>query len=308
MRVLITGAFSLVGCALIQELANESLDIIATDIAPILRLPLHYRFSSMDVRGQDPDRIIAHERPDVVIHLSATQPPSNRQLAHQVNVIGTRNVLDACIAHGVKRLVVTSSNAAYGYHADNPQPLTETAPLRGNAEYSYADHYRHIENILQQARIDHPQLEQVVLRVATVLGAGVENIITALFHRPHMLAVNGSDGPFSFIWTRDLTRVLVRAIATSPPGVFNVAADGVLSVHELAQRLGKPALRLQVWGLKALLTIAHTPHFTRDHLSHVSFLQYRPVLYKSALKEAFGYTPELTSQQVFDLGQKNAGL
>ena len=123
-----------------------------------------------------------------------------------------------------------------------------------------------------------------------------------------MLSVNGSDGPFSFIWTRDLTRVLVRAIATSPPGVFNVAADGVLSVHELAQRLGKPALRLQVWGLKALLTIAHTPHFTRDHLSHVSFLQYRPVLYKSALKEAFGYTPELTSRQVFDLWQKNAGL
>ena len=78
---------------------------------------------------------------------------------------------------------MTSSNAAYGYHADNPQPLIETAPLRANAEYSYADHYRQIENIPQQARIDHPQLEQVVLRVATVLGAGVENIITALFRR-----------------------------------------------------------------------------------------------------------------------------
>ena len=97
-----------------------------------------------------------------------------------------------------------------------------------------------------------------------------------------MLAVNGSDGPFSFIWTRDLTRVLVRAIATSPLGVFNVAADGVLSVHELAQKLGKPVLRLPVWGLKAL-----------DN---------------SALKVAFVYTPELTSRQVFDLWQKNAGL
>jgi UDP-glucose 4-epimerase len=308
MRVLITGAFSPIGCALMQELSNHSLDVIATDIAPTLRFPLHYRFTSMDVRSQDPDKIIAHERPDVVIHLAATQPQSNRQLAYQVNVIGTRNVLDACIAHGVKRLVVTSSNAAYGYHADNPQPLTESAPLRGNPEFSYADHHRQIENILQQARIDHPQLEQVILGIATVLGAGVENIITALFHRPQMLAVNGSDGPFSFIWIHDLTRVLVRAIAISPQGVFNVAADGVLSVHELAQRLGKPVLRLPVWGLKALVTIAYTLRFMRYHPSQVSFLQHRPVLDNRALKEAFGYTPELTSRQVFDLWQKNAGL
>ena len=308
MRVLITGAFCSVGCALIQELSDDSLDIIATDIAPILRLPLHCRFTPMDVRGQDPDKIIAHERPDVVIHLAATLPPSDRQFAHQVNVIGTRNVLDACIAHGVKRLVVTSSNAAYGYHADNPQPLTETSPLRGNAEFSYADHHRQIENILRQARNDHPQLEQVVLRVATVLGAGVENIITALFHQPKILAVNGSDGPFSFIWTHDLTRVLARAIATSPAGVFNVAADGVLSVHELAQKLDKPVLSLPVWALKTLLAIAHTLHFTRYHPSHVSFLQHRPILDNSALKEAFGYIPELTSRQVFDLWRKSAGL
>ena len=308
MRVLITGAFCSVGCALIEELSNDSTDVIVTDIAPTLRFPLRYRFTPMDVRSQDPDKIIGRERPDVVIHLAATQPPSNRKFAHQVNVVGTRNVLAACIAHGVKRLVVTSSNAAYGYHADNPQPLTETAPLRGNAAFSYADHQRQIENILEQARIDHPQLEQVVLRVATVLGAGVENIITALFHRPKILAVNGSDGPFSFIWTRDLTRVLVRAIATSPPGVFNVAADGVISVHELAQRLGKPVLMLPVWGLKILLAIAHTLRFTHYQPSHVSFLQHRPVLDNSALKETFGYTPELTSRQVFDLWQKNSGL
>ena len=186
--------------------------------------------------------------------------------------MGGRNVLDACIAHGVNRLVVTSLNAAYGYHTDNPQPLTETVPLRGNAVFSYADHQRQIENILEEARIDHPQLEQVLLRVATVLGAGVENIITALFHRPKILAVNGSDGPVSFIWTHDLTRLLVRAIAASPLGVFDVAADGVISVHELAQILGKPALTLTVWGLKTLLAIAHILRFTHYQPSHVSFI------------------------------------
>jgi UDP-glucose 4-epimerase len=56
------------------------------------------------------------------------------------------------------------------------------------------------------------------------------------------------------------------------------------------------------------VTIAYTLRFTRYHPSQVSFLQHRPVLDNRALKEAFGYTPELTSRQVFDLWQKNAGL
>jgi UDP-glucose 4-epimerase len=61
---------------------------------------------------------------------------------------GTRNVLDACVAHGVKHLIVSSSGAAYGYHADNPAWLTETHPLRGNPAFAYSDHKRQVEEML----------------------------------------------------------------------------------------------------------------------------------------------------------------
>ena len=83
-----------------------------------------------------------------------------------------------------------------------------------------------------------------------MLGTGLENQITQLFHRPRLIAVKGSDSPFVFIWTRDLARVLVRAAGEGPAGIYNVCGDGALSVHELAQALGKPVMALPAWALK----------------------------------------------------------
>ena len=204
--------------------------------------------------------------------------------------------------------MVTSSGAAYGYHADNPVPLRESDPCRGNREFAYADHKRQVEEMLAQARTDHRQLEQVVLRVGTVLGAGVENQITALFHRRRILAIRGSDSPFVFIWTRDLARILKRAATDGPPGIFNVAGDGWLAVDDLARALGKPVLRLPAWLLKAALAIAHPLGLTRYGPEQVRFLQYRPVLSNARLKAEFGYVPALSSAQVFDLWKREADL
>ncbi len=306
-RILITGAAGMVGRALIDELEGE---IVATDLVAPDPLPPGVQFVRMDVTTDDPQRVIAEIRPEVVVHLaSIVTPPkgTGRDLAHRVDVEGTRKVMDAAIATGVKRLVVTSSGAAYGYHADNPVPLRETDPLRGNREFPYSDHKRQVEEMLTHARRDHPELEQVVLRVGTVLGEGTENQITALFHKPRLLAVTGSESPFVFIWTRDLARILVRAATDGPPGIYNVAGDGAMGVSALARALGKPVLRLPAWVLKAALAIARPLGLSRYGPEQVRFLQFRPVLANDALKQEFGYVPEKTSAEVFDLWRRQAG-
>ncbi|MEQ8895495.1 MAG: SDR family oxidoreductase [Roseovarius sp.] len=307
-RVLITGAAGMVGRALVGALADG--EVVATDLARG-EVPEAVAFRRMDVTAGDPDAVIGEVRPEVVVHLaSVVTPPQGmtREQAFAVDVTGTRNVLAACVKHGVRRLVVTSSGAAYGYHADNPVPLTEEAPCRGNVEFAYADHKRQVEEMLAEARVAHPALEQVVLRVGTVLGAGVENQITALFHRKRLLAIRGFDSPFVFIWTRDLARILERAATIGPAGIYNVAGDGWLSVDELARMLGKPVLRLPAWGLKAALAVARPLGLTQYGPEQVRFLQYRPVLANDRLKEGFGYVPELRSAEVFDLWRREAGL
>jgi len=306
-RILITGAGGMVGRALLAELAGH--EVVATDIAPPAELPEDVVFERMDVTGNDPARIIAAVRPEVIVHLaSVVTPPkgTGREFAYGVDVTGTRNVLQAAVQNGVRRLLVTSSGAAYGYHADNPEWLRESDPLRGNPEFAYADHKRQVEEMLAEARQAHPQLEQVVLRVGTVLGAGTKNQITALFRKPRLLAVQGSESPFVFIWTQDLARILRRAATNGPAGIYNVAGDGALGVSELAEMLGKPVLRLPAWALKAALGIAKPLGLSQYGPEQVRFLQYRPVLDNAALKLDFGYTPEKTSAEVFALWRDGA--
>ncbi len=298
-RILITGAAGHVGRALVAGLGGH--EVLATDVAP--------GYARLDVTGDDPARVIGAFRPEVVVHLaSIVTPPrgSTREFEYRVDVRGTRQVLAACLAQGVRRLVVTSSGAAYGYHADNPVPLREGDALRGNPEFAYADHKRQVEEMLAEARRNHPGLEQVVLRIGTVLGEGVENQITALFRKKRLLAVAGADSPFVFIWTQDLARILIRAATEGPPGVFNVAGDGAMTIRDLAAAMGKPVLTLPPALLRAALALARPLGLTRYGPEQVRFLQYRPVLDNRALKQVFGYTPELTSAQVFARWQQGA--
>lgn len=310
-RILITGAAGMIGRALTAELSQAGHSVIATDLRAPDALPPGVRFETLDVTTGAPAQVIGRERPEVIVHLASIVTPApgmGRDLARRVDVDGSRKVLEAALAAGVRRLVVTSSGAAYGYHADNPVPLREDDALRGNPAFAYADHKRQVEEMLAQARRSHPALEQVVLRVGTVLGAGTDNQITALFRKPRLLAIRGCESPFVFIWTRDLARILLRAATDGPAGIFNVAGDGALGVSDLARRLGKPVRRVPAWGIKAALAVAHPLRLSRYGPEQVRFLQYRPVLANDALKQVFGYTPELTSAEVFDLWAREAGL
>jgi UDP-glucose 4-epimerase len=225
-----------------------------------------------------------------------------------VDVLGTRNVLEACVAAGVRRIIVTSSGAAYGYHADNPAWLTEDDPVRGNEEFAYSHHKRLVEEMLADYRRTRPALEQVVFRVGTILGETTRNQITALFERPRLIAIRGSASPFVFIWDRDVAGAIEHAIFDGPPGVYNVAGDGALSIQEIATRLGKRCLSLPPGLLHAVLAVLHPLRLSRYGPEQVNFLRYRPVLDNRRLKEVFGYVPKLTSAEVFELFRKARGL
>ncbi len=302
-RILITGAAGAIGTALLRRLGPHSdIEVIATDIREPSDLPANTRFRKMDVTGSDPQSVILEERPDTIVHLASIVTPgpdSTRELEYRVDVEGTRNVLHAAIGAGTRRLVVTSSGAAYGYHPDNPVPLKETDAIRGNHEFAYSWHKRLVEEMLAEARHTAPDLEQVVLRVGTVLGANIENQITALFRKPRLLGLKGSDSPFVFIWDRDLAEILFRAATDSPAGIFNVAGNGSLTVSQIAAAMEKPVRWLQPGLVKAALTVARPLGLSRYGPEQVRFLLYRPVLDNSALRTGFGYEPELSSAEAF---------
>lgn len=299
--VLVTGSSGYVGRLLVAELARRG-PVVAADIREPDALPAGVLFVRHDVREPGLEAVLRHRGVKVVVHLASIVTPgkgSTRAFEHAVDVGGTRKVLDACLAGEVRRLVVTSSGAAYGYHADNPVPLRESDPLRGNEAFAYSWHKRLVEEMLARCRMEHPGLEQVVFRVGTVIGATVNNQITALFEKPRLLAIRGSDSPFVFIHDADLVQCLVRAVASPVTGTFNVAGDGTLSIDEIAGLLGKPVLRLPAWLLRSVLRLLGPLGLSRYGPEQVDFLRYRPVLDNRRLKEEFGYHPVLSSREAF---------
>jgi UDP-glucose 4-epimerase len=247
--------------------------------------------------------VVARHRVRTVVHLAAIVTPgrrSDRNFEYQVDVEGTRNVLRACVQAGVAHLIVSSSGAAYGYHRDNPAWLSETDAVRGNREFAYAWHKRLVEEMLADYRAREPGLRQTVFRIGTILGESVSNQITALFDKPRPLAVAGSDSPFVFIWDQDVVGAIVHAVRGGQAGVYNVAGDGALSIHEIAARMGKRCRVLPPWLLRAALWLGKRLSLTAYGPEQLRFLQYRPVLDNRRLKEEFGYSPRKTSAEAFD--------
>ncbi len=304
MKVLVTGGSGFLGTSVVAGLAAAGHEVVSAD----LRVPDGPRTPAthvvMDVR--DPARVneVVHEwRPEVVVHLASIVTPgkdSTRALERAVDVDGTRHVLDACLSHDVRRIVVSSSGAAYGYHPDNPEWITEDQPVRGNEEFAYSDHKRIVEEMLAELREDRPELEQVVLRIGTILGERVDNQITALFLRPRLLKIRGSKSPFVFIWDTDVAAIIQRAVTGPVTGTFNVAGDGALTVDEIAAALGKGTLTIPEPALRAALAIGSRIGLTAYGPEQTKFLQFRPVLDNTRLKEVFGYVPSYTSAEAFE--------
>jgi UDP-glucose 4-epimerase len=308
-RILITGGGGYLGRQVVERLAalpdgQRPLAIVSHDLRePASRLP-HVDYLACDIRSPQLADALGQRRIDTVVHLAAIMPSGKahtRDFEYDVDVNGTRRLLEACVRHGVQRIVVSSSGAAYGYHADNAPWLTEDMPVRGNTVFAYSHHKRLVEEMLADYRKEHQALEQVVLRIGTILGPTVRNQITDMFEKPRLLAIRGSDSPFVFIWDQDVVGIILRAVSDGPAGIYNVAGDGALTIDEIAQRLGKKTRRLPSWLLRGALSILKPLGLTQYGPEQLDFLRYRPVLLNTRLKTVFGYTPTYTSAQVFDL-------
>ncbi|MCC2033363.1 SDR family oxidoreductase [Microbacterium allomyrinae] len=303
-RILVTGGAGFLGSHVAAALvAHPGVELV---VAGDVRRPEHpvdgVVYDECDVTR--PDGLVPLLRRhaiDVVVHLAAiVNPGRDHALEYRVDVDGSRHVLEACIAAGVRRIVVSSSGAAYGYHPDNPDWLRESDPVRGNDEFPYSKHKRLVEQLLTGYRAAHPELEQVVFRIGTILGPTVSNQITALWDGPALLAVRGADSPFVFVWVDDVAAAMARAATDGQPGVYNVAGDGKVTVREIAQRLRKPVVTVPAAVLGSALRAGRALRLTVHGPEQVGFLRYRPVLANDALKRDFGYTPEKTSAEAFE--------
>lgn len=192
---------------------------------------------------------------DVAVHL-AFAIFGNREETRKVNLQGTRNVFEAAIRAGVKRLVYASSVAAYGFHPENPQPLTEDVPARGSEGFYYSAQKAELEALLDELLLGSG-VEAYVFRPCIVAGpratmlieqtveaVRVVDPVPALRRGIEKLPLVGPvlpdpGVPIQLVHHDDVARAMAAAICgDGPPGVYNLAGEGEIRVRDLARALG----------------------------------------------------------------------
>ena len=149
---------------------------------------------------------------DVLVHL-AFIIVGGREETRSVNLEGSRNVFEA--ARGVQRLVYTSSVAAYGFHTDNPQPLTEDVPVRGTDAHYYSAQKAELEQTLREA-LSGAETETYVFRPCIVAGgdalALVESFPAVVRKAPVGPVLPDPGTPFQLVHTEDVAAALAAAV------------------------------------------------------------------------------------------------
>jgi nucleoside-diphosphate-sugar epimerase len=192
---------------------------------------------------------------DVVVHL-AFIIFGGREETRSVNLEGSRNVFEAATAAGVTRLVYTSSVAAYGFHDDNPDVLTEEIEPRGTEEFYYSAQKAELEGLLSEitgrsstgtyvfrpcivAGPDAPMLIDNLM-MKTGIGDRLDRVRHVLGAVPFVKPVLPDTGvPFQLVHHDDVaTAVRAAVLGRGSPGVYNLAGDGTLTTGDLARELG----------------------------------------------------------------------
>lgn len=244
-------------------------------------------FYRMDIRSPDLERVLRGV--SVVVHLAATFAGEDAEV-RDINVGGTRLVIEAAVDAGVGKLVLASSTLAYGAHPDNDFPLTEASPLRPVAELPHSAHRAEAEEILRAARATNPGLRTVILRLAPVLGPSLSGTAARVVESPFAFAVRGYDVPVQAVHEDDAARALLVAAMTDLEGVYNVCAPDWIDPSDAADALGQRRIELDAGHAGQV-----TGRFARSRAgianAYLPFLMYPWVASSEALT-ATGFTFE----------------
>ncbi|HWF34014.1 MAG TPA: NAD-dependent epimerase/dehydratase family protein [Solirubrobacteraceae bacterium] len=248
------------------------------------------------------------EGADVVVHLAFLIMGDTAQ-ARRVNLEGSRNVFAAAAAAGAQRLVYTSSVAAYGFHADNPLPLTEDLPPRGTDAHYYSAQKAELEGTLDEA-LAGTSTDAYVFRPSIVAGPDALTLIQnipyvtisermparvrrALELMPALKPVIPDPGvPFQLVHHDDVATALRAAVVgRGEPGIYNLAASGTLTMSDVADALGWYSVPLPELALDAAAELVSRLPFIPSEAQWIEALREPAVMDTAKARRELGWRP-----------------
>ncbi len=297
--ICITGISGYVGTRLIERFENDAdvKKIVGIDVKPPRLESKKLVFYERDIR-KDLSAVFNEHKPQSLIHLAfILNPIHDEKMMADINIGGTKSVMDAAGNSGVTHVTVAGSATAYGAHPDNPDILTEDALLRGNEDFQYAHEKKLLEEICGDAQKKYAQLQFCFLRPCVILGPNANNYLSRFADMPVAFRIKGSNPPLQFVHEDDVGNLFYLASKNKIYGAYNVAPDDAMTISEISQLFNRKVLDIPAGIAYPLAAMMWALHLSEAPAPYLHFFRYPWVLSNEKIKKVLNYTFKYSTRE-----------
>ena len=269
-KVLITGISGGQGRLLARRLA-ENYEVCGVDRVEWEGAPRGVRVHTVDLRKKKFEDVIRTEMPNAIVHMGFVRHfRGSQDTRHDVNVRGTKQLLDHCVHHGVQNLIVISSSYVYGAFPENPYYMDEDSPLSASRSYPEIRDLVEVDTLASAFLWRYPHIRTCVLRPVNVLGYYVHSMIAQYLRQQRVPTVMGFDPMMQFIHEEDVSESIALSLEHGLQGSvthraryeqhYAVADSSAQVVCENSSKNDASAARLQ----NIEITFDHVDHLARQ--------------------------------------------
>jgi UDP-glucose 4-epimerase len=285
--------------------------ITGVDSRAVANLGIHERVTNKTIKYTRShfEKIFRDVHYDLVIQLgrlSHTPAYTSDALSHRldVNLTGTRCILDLSLKFGVKKVILLSSYHVYGALSDNPVFLDEDQPLRGSIKH------RELRDVIEMDQMssnwmwkNQKKIQTLILRPCTVIGPKINNLMMKYLLTSYAPICSDFNPMLQFLHEFDLANIIVRSSKELDTGIYNVAPEECISLRRAKNLLKVPTLPVPSFFLSAAAKMTDTLWIFPQYL--LDFIKYSCVIDSALLKKSL---LDKSSDELFKYSTKNALL
>ena len=293
-KIVITGIGGRLGRLVARRLHRLGThQVVGIDRRKIRDLPKDIQHLQVDLRSRRARDVFRDGQVDAFIHLGLMHNPrkSSREL-HSWNVMGTSQFLEHCADFNVRKVVFLSSADVYGPRPDNPQFLTEDAPLMASL------HFPEIRVLVEadmQAtsffwKASGRNVETVILRPVNILGQ-VRNAASNYLRLKRIPVLLGFDPMVQVMHEQDVADAIVAALSPGVRGVLNLSGQGEYPLSVVVRETGKPTVTLPASAAHSAMGLLWRFHLTSFPVPELAHLMYTAMVDTDRARRVMGFRP-----------------
>jgi len=303
-RLLITGIAGGQG-RLIARRVGDLFEVAGVDRLPWEGHPRYIRVHVLDLRRRKLEDIFRTERPTAVVHLAFVRHfGADPQVRHEVNVVGTKHLLEYCATYGVRRLVVLSSAYVYGALPENSHYMTEDAPLNVSRTYPEVRDLAEVDTLCSAFLWRYPEIKTAILRPVNTLGHYVHSTVGRYLKLDYVPTILGFDPMMQFIHEDDVAEAVALALEAGARGVFNVTGPGAVPLGVAIRESGGTPVPIPEPIARIVFSVLFRLGLHPFPSGAIDFAKYACTVDGRRFRAATGFVPLFTLRDIFASAQQ----